>query len=418
MIVHKLVESRASEIKLDPIEAVRLQALGRELASKHSWWGGDVDSNDKQTVITCELVDNDVYRITVINMVGTICLGNIQVEVVPKIPMDHFIYLLRVGISPARSSRESAQTESGEDLLGLVCRWLVEECRRVVVEGLVRDYRRIKTNSSYLKGTVEWDETWRLLMSGRTQLSCQYEFATEDIWLNRLLLAGLEEAAGLRVCEREVRSAARSLTNAFHGIGRYEQLDLARRVEADHGRYGPAIALAQILLTGRGLSLTTGSLAGHTFLIYTPGIVESGVRALLTHHLQPEWSVTKSGRTVYLDTNGKNRSRIRRLAPDLVFQAARSGTVPLLVGDVKYRVGGKRMLRADFEQVGIYMLGYGCRAGIVLEFGDSGGEPRVSLPGSRILLVCWNTSIPAADIAASELVQGVRRVLSESLATE
>jgi hypothetical protein len=88
-----LTESRAQVLRLTSSEAEALQLAGRQLASDRLWWGADALVDDR-TVIQCQRMTSHEWQVTVAEAVGVIVVGeSLQINVAPKIPQHHLLYL-------------------------------------------------------------------------------------------------------------------------------------------------------------------------------------------------------------------------------------------------------------------------------------------------------------------------------------
>src|SRR4051794_27072097 len=95
--VTRLVETRESApmvIELTDSETDALNALGRKLASNASWWGATFTDEDR-SVLSLDRIGAGRVRVLFRDVVGVIKVGNVQIEIQPKIPIDHFLFLVQ-----------------------------------------------------------------------------------------------------------------------------------------------------------------------------------------------------------------------------------------------------------------------------------------------------------------------------------
>ena len=98
------------------------------------------ESQPGRSLIRCRPTAGQAYGLTVSGAVGAIAVGDLQVIVRPKIPMDHFIYLLdRSGQLP-RLDATKAALATDDSFWDLVARWYLDQLQQVVGRSL-RDYR-------------------------------------------------------------------------------------------------------------------------------------------------------------------------------------------------------------------------------------------------------------------------------------
>jgi hypothetical protein len=98
MRVEHLVESVPRELDLSEQEAGALAAAGKRLAGSREYWrqaGTDADDLAERSVIRCERWAHGRFCVTVREATGIVALPSVQLVVEPKIPSDHFRYLLQ-----------------------------------------------------------------------------------------------------------------------------------------------------------------------------------------------------------------------------------------------------------------------------------------------------------------------------------
>ena len=120
MRTERLTESQVSTLTLTEDEADRLRKLGRDLASSKNWWGSEHEDQTRQrAVIRCERIEPSRYEVRVVDAIGAVGLGDLQLLVEPKIPITHLTYILnesgQLPLSRDQGSlwrREHSQKES------------------------------------------------------------------------------------------------------------------------------------------------------------------------------------------------------------------------------------------------------------------------------------------------------------------
>ncbi len=90
--IEHLVESREAELRLSDSEAAALMAAGHNLASDRAWFG--LQPPQDRTVIRCVRGNRpESWVVRVQDAVGVIGVGQLQLVVEPKIPIDHLLFL-------------------------------------------------------------------------------------------------------------------------------------------------------------------------------------------------------------------------------------------------------------------------------------------------------------------------------------
>ena len=403
MQVVELTEWEWKTVALSDEQAVLLDKIGEKLASVKSWWGSDSEESPKtrRVIERSRTSVNGQHRVRVRDAVGAIGLGELQLNVSPKIPMKHFLYLLEQSRYVPQTSNESVGVSSADGFHELVARWFNSECLKVIQLDLLRDYETATENIPAIKGRVHLTHTTRNILAGRPIARCTFSTFTVDNPLNRVLGAALKHIVSSKTLTSKVRRDARSLLYGFDGIGILQSNDIEIELDGRSGYYADAKKLAALILDGSGISTTVGAISGSTFLFRTPLAIEDGVRNEIRRHLNGVYDVRKKGRQL---KSNRNRS----LNPDLVFGE------DLATGDVKY----KRRLNGDIErsnlnQAATFAAGFGVDRAAVIAFGPVGDLEHTEIGDITVSAFNWDTAKPDPADASKQLSQSIATWLSE-----
>jgi 5-methylcytosine-specific restriction enzyme subunit McrC len=209
------------------------------------------------------------------------------VNVEPKIPAHHLVYLLeRASLFP-RLDADPATLAPDAAFFELVARWYMRRLHRLLEEGLARDYRPTRDEIRTARGRISPLATASLYYRGRMTLVAEYDEFDFDTPLNRLLL----EAARLLLANSslgdDIRLGARRAIAHMDGIGDMRGSDIHAAPERRTSHYRDAALLAKQIIRGTGRALLVGDRAVWTFLIRTPLAVEAGLRNALAGALPP-----------------------------------------------------------------------------------------------------------------------------------
>ena len=188
MRTETLTESQPKVLTLTPGEARGLAAVGTRLASQKGWWGaadGDVDPADGRTIVRVQPVGPDQWSVRVSDAVGVIAVDDLQLQVAPKIPVDHLLYLLTKGGELPRLDEAPVQAAVSQSLWELVARAFVEAAERLLRLGLVRDYRELADTLDAAAGRIEILGTAHHYYAARLALDCVFDDFSFDTPLNR-----------------------------------------------------------------------------------------------------------------------------------------------------------------------------------------------------------------------------------------
>ncbi|MDE2715562.1 MAG: hypothetical protein OXI33_00915 [Chloroflexota bacterium] len=341
------------------------------------------------------------YFVRVRDAIGVIGLADLQIAVRPKIPLRHFLFLIKHSARLPRNAENDAELEPDKHFFLLVARWFVSACEDTLRKELARDYQHTTADLAVARGRVHTLTTTRALLAGRPKIRCSFDSFGNDTPLNRLLNHALRAVQRNSEFPDEIRRRAQQAQARFDDVGEYRPSDLYAQCDTRTKHYQHAAALARLVLIGRGTSILHGGSPGNTFLFYTPEAIEDGIRHLLRTALAPDWDVKKKGRRL----PGAKR---RTLNPDLVFNENKA------IGDIKYRVSSGSIERRHMNQITTFATGYKATRGLLVEFGSPEQRDHVRVGDIRIDTVNWNIDHLDPAQSAEDLITDVRNWLSES----
>lgn len=359
MRTETVTESVPKVVALSADEARGLAAVGARLASQKDWWGAGAegDATEGRTVVRVEPAGPDQWSVRVSDAVGVIAVGDLQLEVAPKIPASHLLYLLARGGELPRLDETLAHAAVSPSLWELVARAFVEAAERLLRVGLVRDYRELADAFDAASGRIEVLGTARHYYAARLALDCVFDDFSFDTPLNRVVLAAAREVAESPLLPAHLRLRAVRLLSWLDGVGDLEPLDLAVEVDRRTRHYDASLRLARHILRHVGRHLAAGPDAAWSFLLRTPEMVERGILGILADRLGP--ARVRKGR---LQLPGSTLT----FNPDLVFDGGR------VVGDVKYKLSGGEWDRADLYEVIAFAEAYRAPRGLIVRFRKPG----------------------------------------------
>lgn len=387
-----LQESRESELELSADQATALRDAGKRLRSDAAWWGDSPEAEvHDRTVIAVSPRGDGKYAVTVRDAIGLISVGDLQIEVRPKIPLNHVVFLLaRSGTLPRLDSGRVGAAKN-TSLWQLVARWFVEHAERVVRRDLIRDYCEVQRSEPVVKGRLNPLLTARNVYSGRLEFPCTYDEFSIDTPLNRVLRAATLAVGSSTRLDPQLRHRARSLLARMDGIGELRPNDTRARPTRVESHYIDALTLARHVLRSIDRSPALGGELAWTFLIRTPTAIEEGLRQVLAEGLAPNHSVTKRS----LPIEGANLT----FNPDLYFDAG------LAVGDVKYKVASGEWRRSDLYQGISFAVAAGSSHGCVVDFARAPQvcPPQIKIGDIRMAQFSWQAldELDPWDSAAS-----------------
>jgi 5-methylcytosine-specific restriction enzyme subunit McrC len=320
-------------------------------------------------------------EVTTYSWVGVVRFSSVEIRVVPKLIGGNLRVLRMIEYAQdvrliARLRTDRSLPAEGTDLFDLVVMLLAEETKKLIRDGLLRDYRSVEDSLDVMRGRLRIREQYLRRYGQLHRIECAFDEFDGDVPENQLLAAALR-AAEPRVRDLGVRNDARVFGSIMAEVcdARTRDADWYSRTiryGRRNTRYRPAHELAKIVL--KGLALTdridksTVNLA--SFMVDMNAVFEQFVTRLVSESLAGtnlRAHAQQTVRAVILDEeSGETYSRIR---PDLIIEDMTTGrTVPI---DVKYKLySDKKLSSADIYQSFVYAYavdGYSSapRAGLI-----------------------------------------------------
>lgn len=397
----EVIESKPTVLGISEVEASLLSSIGRELASKQTWWGQS-QSTENRSVIDVRRGLSGVYEVTFREVIGVVQLGQVRIRVVPKIPWAHFFYIASRSEFSARLSTDISTVEPGFEFIAVLCRWFVSSAEQLVRLGLRYGYRETTQETAEVRGRLLPLETAAELLKGRPVASCIFDEMSLDTPLNRIVRAACERVSRLSEIADDTRRRARRLVYRMDGIGRLDACDLRSKTDRLSRNYNRPVSLARLILGTCGISVSDGSAQGSSFLLRTPEIVEDGLRSIIAEGL-PQIQVTK--RRQMLGDSGISMN------PDIVFGDR------LAIADVKYKYFGRDWNRNDLNQVVAFATAFDSQRCILFGFVSENVVPKsvvVQVGKVGATRIAWPVGPGTLPEKVSEvMVESVNRWLLE-----
>jgi 5-methylcytosine-specific restriction enzyme subunit McrC len=366
-----------------------LVTLGRSLARKTDRFGRSLPDS-KSSLIHVRRLGRGECEIEVLDAVGVIATPSLIIDVQPKIPRAHLIYLLERGNAIPRMGADTAALAPDTSFFQLVARWFSQALDQVLEQGLARDYRLMRDDVRAARGRVIPLATADHYYRGRTTLVAEFEEFDFDTPLNRLLLHAARLVRANVLLPDGVRRGARRAIARMDGVGELRHGDLHCEPERRTSYYGDAALLARQIINGTGRSLLIGNDRVWTFLMRTPTPVEQGLRDVLRQALPPHLKPAKR----QLALEGSKMT----LNPDLVFGDTNA------IADIKYKVSGSDWDRADLYEVVAFATGFRASDAAIVDFqAGAKSRPTVSVGGVTVRHVAWPTRDISPEAALADV---------------
>jgi 5-methylcytosine-specific restriction enzyme subunit McrC len=391
-----LVESRDHILELTELQAAALRQAGVRLASRDPWWGDEAPPTSERSVIRCQPTDGGSFVVRAVDVVGVIGCGDRQLVVKPKIPIQHFVYLLeRAGWLP-RIDWTKTTLESGVSLWDLIAAWFVGALESLLRRDLVRDYQRHTDSLPVVRGSIDSEQTAAAFYSGRLAFACEFDEFTYDTAPNRVLKAAARQVSSDAKLPWDLRRRAIKLSSRMEAVGELAAGDLFHHADTRHKHYTDALILATHVLRSTGRLLAEGRELAWAFLVRTPPLIEAGVRQVLKMAL-PDVAIRKA--RLSLGNSGVT------VNPDILIDDG------VAVADVKYKLCDGEWIRGDLYEVIAFASAYRTNACAIVDFRPSGvnAPERICVGDVQVEHLSWAAREDVQPTAAaSQLVHDAR----------
>lgn len=308
------------------------------------------------------------WRLKADATVGVLALDRIRLVIAPKfaIPGEQLMSWLAYALGtpvPATARRWVTGPDGYADLVAAA---LLDECERLLQEGLRRDYVRRRSVEPVLRGRLDVVAQATRRYGQLDQLHVRTFDREADIGDNRVLGSALKAALGL--------TSSPDLARALHGIaGAFPQSPTPaaalRALDRTHytrlnARYRPAHTWARLVLRGGGVTdlLSDHGTTADGLLLAMPALWEAVVRRLGTEAVDPYGGHAVPGGSGTGITVHGDLGNVSAFRPDLLLGLpGRDAVHPtLLPVDAKYkRYDRHGVSAADVHQLLTYSSGYG-----------------------------------------------------------
>ena len=256
MIEVAVRESKESApIDFSSSEVDALTRMGRRLASQSSWWGEDEDEAIKRetSAIKCAPAADGRWRVRIDNAVGVVRVGDVQIVVNPKIPLNHLLYLMSEAGSLPRLDEERAALGADQSLWALVAAWSTSSAETLLRRGLIRDYQEARQDLTLIRGRVQPPRTATNFYRGRIVFDCEFDKFDIDTPLNRVVVAASRAVASSALLKSDVRRRAMSIVARMdEGVQDLRPGDLRASLDRRTAHYVDVIPLARHVLRAGG----------------------------------------------------------------------------------------------------------------------------------------------------------------------
>lgn len=307
------------------------------------------------------------WRLKAEATVGVLVLDRVRLVVEPKfaIPGDQLMTWLAYALYtpvPTTTRRWSTGPDGYADLVAAA---LLDECEKLLREGLRRDYVRRQSLEPVLRGRLDVAAQATRRFGQLDQLHVRTFDREANIWDNRVLGVALQAALSLTTDSR-LAHALHGVTDAFpHASTPATALRALQRTQYTrlNARYRPAHTWARLVLRGGGVTdlLTDDGTTAGGLLLAMPMLWEAVVRRLAAEAAAPRGGRPVPGHGETGITVRGDLGKASTFRPDLLLSFPRPAPDDpvLLPVDAKYKRYDRHGVSAgDIHQLLTYSAGY------------------------------------------------------------
>jgi len=314
-----------------------------------------------------------LYDLTPGSWVGAVRLGDLTVEIQPKIGISRLMFMLSYSINPQQWRSGQVEYRSDQGLVEALIPVFLSAVKQAIRAGILQGYRSEDASLLTVRGRVRFDDQIRDRHGVYPPIEVRFDEFTEDITSNRLIKAALvrlEMVAGHGVIARTGIRAFRSTLERVRLCEFNPRALPTVQFNRLNERYRPAIELAKLILRSSSLELGYAGPSAAGFLVDMNVVFEDFVAIALREALglsEGQWVRHARGRNLRLDRAGRVK-----LEPDLSWW---EGTNCVFVGDAKYKkVNVPGIKNPDLYQLLAYTIAADVPEGLLV-YAAGEGEP-------------------------------------------
>lgn len=349
------------------------------------------------------------YDLTPLSRIGVVRVGDVQLSIAPKVPVERLLFLLGYARAPRRWHDSLVRLDPDLGLPEALAHSFEQLTTRALRQGPLKGYLTIDDSMPLLRGRIREADQLRHRLGRPLPLEVRYDEHSVDIAENRLLLAATLRLlrmpgvpAALRRPLQRIRVRLADVTPPVPGTP--APTWHPSRLNA---RYAGALALAELVLAGRSFEQRDGDVLVHGFLINMASLFEDFVTTALAEALRDTGGRASIQHPIHLD-----HDRRVPMKPDFVW--LHDGR-PVIVADAKYKAERPSGFpNADLYQLLAYCTALDLPVGhlVYAKGNEQAAEHTVRGSGARLV-----THALDLDAAPNAVLAGVRRVAAAMTAS-
>jgi 5-methylcytosine-specific restriction enzyme subunit McrC len=278
--------------------------------------------------------------------VGVARMGNLQIVVRPKIPMDRLVFLMGYARQPQFWRAAPVLLDAEADLAEALADSFARRARKALEQGLLHGYVDVSEALPVVRGRIRMGDQLARRPGMLLPLEVSYDELSVNIAENQLLLAATLRLLRMPLLSRDVRRGLQRLRLQLADVtpvlrGQLLPVWHPSRLNA---RYQPALFLAELILAGDSFEQRVGDMHISGFVFDMWKIYEDfvciGLREALKRY---------GGRASFQERTYLEDAQRVEMRPDLLWRSPEGGVV---VVDAKYKAEKPN----GFPQADLYQL--------------------------------------------------------------
>lgn len=323
-------------------------------------------------------------RVKFINLVGTIRLSHVQIDIIPKLDLgeqDGKVALLNMlgvcGNIPYKMGPASASVQAvSMDLLSWIAAAFCMELETQLKKGIPSNYVEVEENLQLLKGKLKLAKHLQLNTAVKSRAYCSFDERTTSIPLN-LVFAKTVAVLKRKVNDQSVRKKVLQLSgylSELEEMGDVRNLIQQINFNRQTSRFEPAFRLAKLILSKMSVLHRGSSEECFSFLFEVNSLYEHYVgRVLQQMSFENNTVIRLQHDEVRLLKNEDSGRDNIQLIPDIVIgdQQENGTEVWKKIMDTKWKVSTKYQ-QNDIYQMYAYVTGYSNAVSAILLYPATG----------------------------------------------
>lgn len=353
------------------------------------------------------------YIVNPRNTVGVARIGELTVEIQPKLPIERVLFLVAYSLNPRYWQELLVGLKSAKTLHEAIAVPFAEFSEVATRRGVIHGYKEIDESISGVKGRIRFSDQLRKRGRLATPIEVTYDEFTPDIEENRLLLAATKRLLKLRRLDDSSQRSLRRILGRLTDVTsvRYPKSQVPHlRINRLNRRYQQSLRLAELILNDETIELSAETVNSSGLLFDMAYVFENFVHIALLESLglsEQEFPRNASKKHLYLDSE----KRIA-LKPDLSWWR---GSQCLAVGDIKYKKTDSGLGKnPDLYQLLAYVTATALDEGFLIYAATEGQPNQHTVPFANKLLHINTLHLGAEPSAILNEVEHLAQMLRSS----